>query len=201
MPGVIRTRVGYAGGNTPDPTYYQLGDHTETVQIDYDPALISYEELLEVYWQNHYPTARSFSRQYAQIIFYHDEEQRQAAEQRKARAQDQEDQAGQRQIWTEIAPLGTFYMAEDYHQKYYLRRERELETMFRAIYPDPADLADSTAAARINGYLGGNGSLEQLQAEIDSYGLSPAGRERLLEVLSRRWGEVVYESCPLPGFE
>jgi peptide-methionine (S)-S-oxide reductase len=67
------------------------------------------------------------------------------------------------------------------------------------IYPDPSDFTDSTAAARINGYLGGHGTLEQLEAEIDSYGLSPKGKERLLDILSQRWGEAVYQTCPLPG--
>jgi peptide-methionine (S)-S-oxide reductase len=193
MPGVIRTRVGYTGGSTNNPTYHNLGDHTETVQIDYDPAQVTYEELLEVFWESHSPRSPSFSRQYAAIIFYHDEEQRQAALERKEREQ----AAGSGQVWTEIVPVSTFYLAEDYHQKYQLRRVRELEDEFRAIYPDPADLINSTAAARINGYLGGNGTLEQLQAEIDSYGLSLQARQELLDVMARRWGEAVYQACPL----
>jgi peptide-methionine (S)-S-oxide reductase len=78
---------------------------------------------------------------------------------------------------------------------------RELEAEFRAIYPKPVDLADSTAAARINGFLGGNGTIEQLQAEIKSYGLSPQAERTLLDVMAGRWGEAVYQACPLPGFE
>jgi peptide-methionine (S)-S-oxide reductase len=194
---VIRTRVGYTGGSTANPTYRNLGDHTETVQIDYDPARISYEELLEVFWESHNPRTPSFSRQYAEIIFYHDDAQKQAALQRKERAQAKQGQ----QMWTEIVPASTFYLAEDYHQKYQLRRVRELEAELRAIYPDPNGLTNSTAAARINGFLGGNGTLEQLQAEIDGYGLSPQAQRTLLDVMARRWGEAVYEACPLPGFE
>jgi peptide-methionine (S)-S-oxide reductase len=194
---VIRTRVGYTGGSTANPTYHNLGDHTETVQIDYDPAQVSYEELLDVFWESHDPTMLPFSRQYAAIVFYHNPEQQQAALQRKARAQADSGQ----QIWTEILPASTFYLAEEYHQKYQLRRVRELEAEFQAIYPDPLDLVNSTAAARINGYLGGNGTLEQLQAEIDSYGLSLQAKARLLDIMADRWGEAVYEACPLPGFE
>lgn len=194
---MIRTRVGYTGGSTPEPTYDSIGDHTETVQIDYDPAQVTYKELLEVFWESHNPRTPSFSPQYAEIISYHDEEQRQAALERKEREQ----AAGSGQVWTEIVPVSTFYLAEDYHQKYYLRRVRELEDEFRAIYPNPTDLTNSTAAARINGYLGGNGTLDQLQAEIDGYGLSLKAKEKLLDVMAKRWGESVYKACPLPGFE
>ena len=177
---MVRTRVGYTGGSTANPTYRNLGDHTETVQIDYDPARVSYEELLDVFWANHNPRSPAFSRQYAAIVFYHDEGQKQAALALKAR----EEARGT--IWTEILPASEFYLAEDYHQKHRLQNERALAQAFRSIYPDASDWIDSTAAARINGFLGGHGTLEQLEAEIDSYGLSPAGRERLLDVLSRR---------------
>ena len=68
---MIRTRVGYAGGTTNNPTYRALGDHAETIQVDYDPTQISYEELLEAFWTSHSPTSRPWSRQYASIIFYH----------------------------------------------------------------------------------------------------------------------------------
>jgi hypothetical protein len=77
-------------------------------------------------------------------------------------------------------------MAEDYHQKYSLRQTRDLLQEFTTIYPAEADLVASTAAARMNGYLAGHGSREQLQGEIDRLGLSPAGRTRLLEMAARR---------------
>jgi peptide-methionine (S)-S-oxide reductase len=177
---VIRTRVGYAGGGKEDPTYYNLGDHAETIQIDYDPARISYAELLDLFWASHSPTVRPFSTQYASIIFYQDEGQRRAAEASRDR------EAARRgvPIYTEIQSLTRFYLAEDYHQKYRLRQDRVLLAEFQDIYPDPADLVASTAAARVNGYLGGNGSLDQLQAELDDLGLSPAAEERLLERVS-----------------
>src|SRR4051812_14157562 len=63
-PGVVRTRVGYTGGELPDPTYAKLGDHTETIQLDYDPARISYEELLQIFWTGHNPVKRVWGRQY-----------------------------------------------------------------------------------------------------------------------------------------
>lgn len=71
---MIRTRVGYAGGSKENPTYYSLGDHSETIQIDYDPTQISYGQLLEVFWNSHNPTYEPWSRQYMSIIFYHSED-------------------------------------------------------------------------------------------------------------------------------
>jgi peptide-methionine (S)-S-oxide reductase len=178
---VVRTRVGYAGGTTEQPTYRSLGDHSETIQIEYDPAQISYQELLDVFWQSHDPTGRPWSRQYASIIFYHDEEQRRLAMETKGR----EASRYGREVLTEIVPFTKFYLAEDYHQKYRLQQVPELLDEFRAIYPDDAGLTHSTAAARVNGYVGGYGTLEGLRVEIGELGLSPEASQRLLEILSR----------------
>ncbi len=179
---MIRTRVGYAGGTAENPTYHKLGDHTETVQIEYDPTEISYQELLDVFWTGHNPTRPAWSRQYASIIFYQDEEQRRLAE---ASKEQYETQCGCR-VYTEIVPATTFYLAEDYHQKYRLRQSPTFMGEFAALYPDPADFVNSTAAARVNGYLGGYGTLDDLQAEIDDLGLSTEAQEALLEIVLNR---------------
>jgi peptide-methionine (S)-S-oxide reductase len=181
---VIRTRVGYAGGTTDNPTYQKLGDHSETIQVDYDPTQISYQELLEVFWSSHSPTNRPWSQQYASIIFYHNEEQRRLAVETKDR---RAAETGRR-IFTEVVPFSGFYLAEDYHQKYRLQQAPDLMAEFRAIYADSADFVDSTAAARANGYIGGHGTLAALEAEIDGLGLSLAAQERLLDLLSS-WGQ------------
>ena len=159
-----------------------MGNHSETIQIDYDPERITYEELLDVFWKSHNPVSRSVSSQYGSIVFYHDDEQRRLAEKTKER---EETERGRR-LPTEVVPYTEFWRAEDYHQKYRLRGVRELMEEFAAIYPDSKDLVDSTAAARVNGYVGGHGTLEQLEAEIDRLGLSPEGRDRLEEVAQRR---------------
>jgi peptide-methionine (S)-S-oxide reductase len=174
--------VGYAGGTTEAPTYYRLGDHTETVQIEYDPTQISYRQLLDVFWNSHNPVYPPLSRQYMSLVFYHDDEQQRLAWETK---QHQQTISGS-EIFTEIVPASEFYLAEDYHQKYYLRQVPELIEEMSAIYPEIVDLVASTAAARINGYLGGHGTLEALQEQIDSFGLSPAGKNKLLEIASRR---------------
>ena len=171
---MIRTRVGYAGGTTPDPTYKTIGDHTETVEIDFDSSRVSYADLLDVFWSAHRPTSRPFSRQYMSAILTHDDEQLRLAEESRDRLS-----ATVGTIYTRIEPLDTFYMAEEYHQKYRLRNAPALFREMRGYYPDADDFRDSTAVARLNGYLDGNGSCDELEAEIDGYGLSAVGAEWL----------------------
>ena len=175
---MIRTRVGYAGGSQEDPTYYKLGDHTETVEVDYDPTVISYEELLDIFWDSHNPARPALSVQYKSAIFYHDEDQKRLALESKARLEAELNET----IFTEILPYSRFYLAEGYHQKYYLRNVADLKKEMTAIYPDINDFVNSTAVARVNGYLNGKRDIEILKQEIDSYGLSPAAKQRLLEM-------------------
>ncbi len=165
LDGVVRTRVGYAGGTLENPTYYNLGDHTETIQIDYDPAQVSYEQLLEVYWDNHNPTIQHRSRQYMSIVFYHNSEQRMLA---MASKEDEEASLG-RGVYTDIVPFPEFYLAEDYHQKYHLQQVPGLMEELVDIYPNFTVLVDSTAAARINGYAGGHITFQQLRERLDPY--------------------------------
>ena len=173
---MVRTRVGYAGGSKEGPTYHNLGNHTETVQVDYDPTKVSYEELLSVFWEAHNPTYRAPSQQYISIIFTHSEEQRELAEASKA-----QEAAGRRgEIVTEITTYSNFYLAENYHQKYVLRQRDTIMADFERMYPDDNDFIDSTAAARVNGYVAGLGTLDSLQKELDSFGLTESAEEALL---------------------
>lgn len=181
---MVRTRVGYAGGKKKNPTYHNLGDHTETIQVDYDPAAISYEQLLDVFWDSHNATVPSWSRQYMSIIFTHDDEQKRLAVQ----SRDREAARTKSAIVTEIRTAGEFYRAEGYHQKYSLRSERDILRELTAIYPSERDFVDSTAAARINGYLDGYGTLADLKADLPGLGLSPKAGERLSGIVGRRPG-------------
>jgi peptide-methionine (S)-S-oxide reductase len=133
------------------PTYHELGDHAEAIEIGYDPAKISYELLLTEFFAAHTPTSQPWSRQYRSAIFVHDAEQRAAAELAKRVAQKR---LG-RPVSTAIEEAGTFWVAEDYHQKYSLRARRaEWEMLVRA-YPDMDALLHSTAAARLGAWAGG----------------------------------------------
>lgn len=182
MDGVVRTRVGYSGGQKKDPTYRSIGDHSETIQIDYDPTRVSYKELLFIFWQNHDPTSRAWSRQYMSAIFYHNDDQKKLALETRAFEENQRN----KKIQTEIVPYSKFYLAEDYHQKYQLRQHSDLMKEFKAMYPRGINFVNSTAAARINGYIAGHGTPEEINATIANLGLSSTGRERLLAI-SKRW--------------
>jgi methionine-S-sulfoxide reductase len=182
MPGVIRTQVGYTGGSTDSPTYSSIGDHSESIRIEFDPERVSYKELLAVFWEAHNPVRPPASLQYRSAIFFHDEEQRRlAVESRLA-----EEVARDARLFTELEPVGTFTPAEGYHQKYRLQANSALYDEFRVIYPSMTDFVASTAAARVNGYLGGHGSLVQLRAERDSLGLSAAAIENLTELAAQK---------------
>ena len=126
MNGVTSVRSGYAGGHVVNPSYRQVctgtTGHAEVIQIEFDPAKVNYEQLLEVFWKTHDPTTlnrqgNDYGPQYRSVVFYHNEEQRKLAEEYKRKL----DEAG---IWgasivTEITPFTNFYPAEDYHQNYY----------------------------------------------------------------------------------
>jgi len=171
---VLRTRVGYCGGTTDAPTYRKIGDHAEAIQIDFDPQRISYDQLLELFWTTHNPCRTAWSRQYMSALFYHDDAQREAIERTRKQFVGED-----KEVQTEIVPLDRFWIAEDYHQKYRLRHEPEILEEIRAIYPNEQDFVNSTAAARLNGYLDGHGRSQQLEAEIQKLGLSSDGQVRL----------------------
>jgi len=180
MQGVVRTRVGYAGGTTENPTYYSMGDHSETIQIDYNPDLLTYSELLDVFWSSHDPSTRSFSRQYRSIIFFHNEQQQRLALDSRRRQQ------VEKSVYTEIVPFSEFFLAEDYHQKYYLRQVEELMGEFRGRYPLEEDFISSTVAARLNGYIAGFGTENQLERELDGFALSDRAEKYIRGRVSRR---------------
>jgi peptide-methionine (S)-S-oxide reductase len=173
--------VGYAGGTKRNPTYHNLGDHSETVQIEFDPSVISFKEMLGIFGESHDPASRSWSRQYMSAVFYHDEKQKRLA----VAAMEEEASRMNRKVFTEIIPYTEFYMAEDYHQKFALQHNPYLMGEFRAMYPSFERFVASTAAARVNGYLAGCGTLKDLLAEIDSYGLSSTAADLLIGIAKR----------------
>jgi peptide-methionine (S)-S-oxide reductase len=126
-PGVVSTSVGYEGGFTPNPTYEEVCSgrtgHAESVRVVFDPAKISYPELLKIFWESHDPTqgmrqGNDLGSQYRSVIFYNSPEQKAAAEESVASYQKRLTDAGYGEITTEIVPASDFYFAEDYHQQY-----------------------------------------------------------------------------------
>jgi peptide-methionine (S)-S-oxide reductase len=186
--------VGYAGGSSKNPTYHSLGDHSESVQVDFDPSRISYEQLLTIFWAGHHPGSRPWSRQYMNAVFTHNEAQERLA--LASRKQIAEKIKGE--VFTQVLPGAEFTLAEDYHQKYYLRRAVPLYEEMRRLYPDERDFINSTAAARLNGYLAGYGTEANLQLELDKLGLSPAAQALMQEKTAGRLEGYSGPGCPLP---
>jgi len=133
----VRTRVGYAGGTHRDPTYHDLGDHTEAFQLDFDPTLVSYGELLAMFWKSHRPEREPYSRQYMAAAFPSADQEAAALASRPVGAR------------TPVIPLTRFYLAEDYHQKYYLRHTPDLLGELATL--DARAFVDSPLAAKRNG--------------------------------------------------
>ncbi|MFB2623971.1 peptide-methionine (S)-S-oxide reductase MsrA [Methanothermobacter marburgensis] len=129
--GVVSTRVGYMGGHVENPTYEDvctgLTGHAEVVEVTFDPEIVGYSDLLDVFWSIHDPTSLNrqgpdVGEQYRSVIFYHDDEQRRLA--LESRKKLEESGRFSRRIVTAIEPAGTFYEAEDYHQQY-LEKNRQ----------------------------------------------------------------------------
>lgn len=185
MPGVVRTRVGYAGGTAPQPTYRELGDHSEVVEIDFDPAIVSLEELLTAFWTNHNPVNVNGykGRQYQSMLLYRDETQH--ADIRRAKRLMEEEKGS---LDTEAAPLRAFYLAEPRHQKYYLKRFPDAHAKVAARYPSEDDFRDATLAARLNGLAKGFTNRERIVGEIAAWPIGERERDALIALTrSLKW--------------
>lgn len=156
---MVRTRVGYAGGSTPAPTYHDLADHTEVFQIDFDPTLVTYEEIVDTIWR-HRRGGRDYGRhQYMEAIF----------------ATPAQADIANRLGKVPVIVGAAFHLAEDYHQKYRLRRDATL--MRELQHLTPRQFVDSTAAARLNAIVARH------KAPIPG-GLSPEARRYVERLLS-----------------
>jgi len=125
--GVTSAQVGYTGGKTENPTYEDVCSgntgHAEAIEIEYDPSIVSYTDLLMIFWSNHNPTTPNqqgpdIGEQYRSVVFYHNSEQKDAAKTQKEKLQAPAKERFGREIVTEIIPASTFYRAEEYHQQY-----------------------------------------------------------------------------------
>jgi peptide-methionine (S)-S-oxide reductase len=145
--------------------------------------MISFDELLDIFWTEHSPTAKQWSTQYAHIAFYGNEEQRAAVEASRARIE--ATLPADCRVATHVRKLDRFTPAEDYHQKYYLRGTAPVMRDFTAMFGrDEAAFRESTAAARANGIVGGSACDDSVR-EIDSLGLSEEGNAALLKLAGR----------------
>lgn len=183
--GVLRTKVGWAGGTTPATR----GDNIEVVSIDFDPTQISYSELLKLFWENHNPEygGPQAKREYTSLIMYHSEEQKEIA---LKSIENERLKHEPKVIYTELQEAGAFYPDEDRHQKYQLQTHTEF---VRTLGLNSELLQTSHVAARLNGYLSGYGSVEQFLSEADHLGLDSEQKEYVRKFLVENKGASI--SC------
>ena len=163
--GVWKTRVGYAGGDKENPTYHNLGGHTETIQIEYDPTAISYKELLEIFFENHNPYVKPYSTQYKSIVFYHNQDQKEIYQNYVEKLKEN------KTLYTQLKEYYKFYYAEFYHQKYQLQGFSRLMKEVQKYYPKDMNFINSTLTARLNYFVGTREGKEMLEKEKEYYGL------------------------------
>lgn len=148
LPGVVRTRVGYAGGEKANPTYEAVGAHSEAVQVDYDPAATTFEALVDEAIEIHAPQHQPKKRQYQHVLFYDADRERETIE----HALGALDLPA---VETRVEPLDAFTTAEPYHQKFNLDGKRWAEDAFEEAGYGPAGVRESPAAAKLNAVVAG----------------------------------------------
>lgn len=162
-----------------------MGDHTEILQIDFLPNIISLEELLKLFWRNHNSNRGAYKgRQYISLLLYHSDEQKQTIFQVKEKLEEEWGEA----FGTEIAPYHGFHRAEDYHQKYYLKRYPDAVVNLLELYGDEGSFVNSTLAAWLNGFVKGYGSLSTIKEEIQQWEMDEARKNKFLQTIDKiRW--------------
>ena len=181
---MVRTRVGYCGGKQKSPTYRSIGDHSESIQVEYDPTKVSYEQLLAVFWADHDPTYRSSSRQYQAFVFVKGDAQARVAQASLADVASRDKGAcrPRSSSSTRSGPPRTTTRSTRSATTALLMAE------LHAMYPDETAFRESTAAARINGWLGGSGTLASFRAISKDLGLSDRARAHLETLVVDRGG-------------
>ena len=162
----MRTRVGYAGGTSAAPTYQSIGDHSEAIEIDFDPEVIEYAELARMFFAWHNPCSSPWSTQYRSAAFPRNADQRRILEEA---AKDVADSKG-KAVKTAIEDFTSFTLAEDYHQKYRLRRIHTALEEFEAMFPTTDAFLGSVAVTKANAYVGGYATSEDLRSDDPAKG-------------------------------
>ncbi|MBD5643247.1 peptide-methionine (S)-S-oxide reductase [Clostridium botulinum] len=179
LDGVVKTYVGYAGGNTLFPTYNSIGDHLETLEVYYDSSKIAFENLLTIFEKNHNYIVRPNLLQYYSAIFYNNENEKELCLDWKKNKKEEL----KTEVLTRISPIEKFYYAEFYHQKYYVQLEPVIMSNLRSKFSTGNDLISSPLCHKLNAYLAGYGSLKELNKEIEDFNLSEDAKNRLLSIV------------------
>lgn len=186
LAGITRTRVGFAGGTTDNPTSRQPGDHTETVEMDFDSGIVSLETILKVFWSRHNPVNINDykGRQYRSLVLFRDPIQYNVIREVMNNIKEQ----GNGIPDTEVAPYTGFYPAEDRNQKYYLKRYQDALDKLRTLFPTDEELTNATLAARLNGLAKGYTNIEKIINEIRTWQISNEEQEEIIHLIKRiKW--------------
>lgn len=175
LDGVVASRVGYCGGCEPEPTYRRVcndkrwGDYVETIQLEYEPSRLSYEEVLDAFFRSHDPYARLRGRQYQSVIFVHTAEQKAVAE---------AGLAARSGVSTALEEFHSFWDAEAYHQKWLLQRRKELFLSVGLV--EASELFSSQAATILNAFAARRIATDACAARIHALALEPEVEGRIL---------------------
>jgi peptide-methionine (S)-S-oxide reductase len=159
-----------------------MRDHTEAIQIEFDPSVVTYETLLSIFWASHNPFSKAWSTQYKAVLWTHGSAQAAAAKLSVAALAKKK----KRSPKTEVLPATKFWIAEDYHQKYYLRSRRTLLRALLGVTATGETIRQSTLAARANGWITGHGTPEAIATEVKALKLDEGARKALKAALGTR---------------
>ena len=178
LDGVLRTRVGYTGGQLTTPSYDNLGNHIEVFEVDYDPEKISYEDLVNYYFSAYDATERPFSRRVHSVIYYRNENEKTIAQGVKGSL---EKTLG-RGVFTEVDAMEDFYLAEAEEQLLYLKVETSIYHELTQIFPDYEQQLLSILASKLNGHIAGYGTEDSLEELLKASSLSEASQLRMRQI-------------------
>jgi len=184
MDGVLRTRVGYSGGKSSNPSYKVVDLHSEVVEIDYDPDVISYAELIDIFFNAHNETLRPYDQRVKSLIFYRNEVEYEIAKTKIDAIRKNTDK--NESVYTELKAFEILYLAEPEHQNRSLKLEPSLYSELKQIFKTEDKILFSILASKLNGYIYGYGTLEEAQTLLESSGLSEASKQRVFDVIKSR---------------
>ncbi|MFW6270460.1 MAG: peptide-methionine (R)-S-oxide reductase MsrB [Bacillota bacterium] len=177
--GVYFTASGYAGGKKENPNYHNLGSHSETVRITYDPEIISFKEILTKFWDEHNPFSEAYSEQYKSIIFYNDNQQEDVAREFLEEKKEQNSKT----IYTELKQMNNFTEAEDYHQNYQLGKNRKLKQYREKLINAGEKLTYSRIMTKLNAYSAGQMNSETMEEELNNNYLNVQDKELIANII------------------
>jgi peptide-methionine (S)-S-oxide reductase len=181
LPGITRTRTGFAGGTTDNPHTRHAGDHTEVVDIEFDPEIVSLETILNVFWSSHNPVNINNYRErlYQSLVLYRDPAQREVIQ----AVMKSREERGNGMPDTEVASYAGFYPSEARNQKFYLKRFPDAIAKLKTLFAADEELADSMLAARLNGLAKGYTNMEKIIEEIRTWPISAEEQEAIIRLL------------------